>query len=308
MILLHIGDPARGAMWQALMPQLVPGLEVRQWPCDGDLAEVDYAAGWSPPAGLIARLPNLKAIFSIGAGVDHIDFAEVPEGVPVVRMMDDELAGAVADYVCLAALALHRQLPAYVAARQRHEWKALHRQANARRRIGVMGLGQTGRLALERLAPFGFPLSGWSRSRTDIAGVNCYAGPEERAAFLAACDILICLLPLTDETRGILNAGLFAALPPGAAVVNAGRGAHLVTADLVAALDSGHLSAAMLDVSEPAPPPPGSPLWTHPAILLTPHIAGTTDWERGAHAIAANILRHRSGEAMEGVVARDRGY
>ena len=308
MILLHIGDPARGAMWQSLMPQLVPGLEVRQWPCDGDLAEIDYAAGWSPPAGLIARLPNLKAIFSIGAGVDHIDFAEVPETVPVVRMVDGELAGAVADYVCLATLALHRDLPTYIAARQRGEWKTIHRCTNARRHVGVMGLGQIGRLALERLAPFGFPLSGWSRTPTEIPGVTCHAGAAGRAAFLAACDILVCLLPLTDETRHILNADLFAALPQGAAVVNAGRGGHLVTADLIAALDSGHLSAAMLDVSEPEPPQPGDPLWTHPAIMLTPHIAGTTDPERGARAIAANIQRHLSGTPMEGVVPRRRGY
>lgn len=309
MILLHIGDPARGRLWRDLMPRLVPGLTVRQWPDDaGDLGAVRFVAGWAPPAGLLARLPALEAVFSVGAGIDHIDLAEVPANVPVVRMIDTELAEAVAEYVCLAVLALHRDLPGYAAAQARRDWAPVHRLTTTKRRVGVMGLGQIGRAVLARLAPFGFPLAGWSRSPTKIPGVTCHAGDAERAEFLAACDILICLLPLTDETRGILDARLFAGLPQGARLVNAGRGGHLVQADLLAALESGRLSAAMLDVTDPEPLPPGDPLWTDPRILITPHVAGTTDPERGAEAIAANIARHIAGQPMEGVVPRDRGY
>ncbi|TVV75818.1 2-hydroxyacid dehydrogenase [Sphingomonas solaris] len=306
MILLHVGDPARGARWGELVPTLVPGLSVRQWPDAGDLAEIDYVAGWAPPGDLLGRLPALKALFSIGAGIDHLDLAHLPPGVPVVRMIDDELTEAVADYATLAVLALHRDLPAYIAAQKRGEWRALPRRTNGRRRVGVMGLGQMGRATLARLAPFGFPLSGWSRSAGTIEGVRCFTGEAGRSDFLAQCDILICLLPLTDGTRGILDARLFAGLPTGAGLVNAGRGGHLVQADLLAALASGRIGGAVLDVTDPEPLPADHPLWHDPRIIVTPHIAGTTDAVRGAEAIAANIRRHAAGEAMEGVVpARD---
>lgn len=172
----------------------------------------------------------------------------------------------------------------------------------------MMGLGVLGCAVLERLAQFGFALSGWSRSPRTLPGVDCHAGADALPAFLEGCDVLICLLPLTTETRFILNASLFASLPRGASVVNAGRGGHLVAADLIAALDSLHLSAAVLDVAEPEPLPAGDPIWSHPRIWLTPHIASVSQPESGAEAVIANILRERNGEPLIGLVDPQRGY
>ena len=176
------------------------------------------------------------------------------------------------------------------------------------RRIGIMGLGVLGQAVLEALGRFGFSLAGWSRSVHTVPGVACHAGAAGLPAFLAGCDILVCLLPLTPQTRGILNAGLFNELPRGAAVVNVGRGPHLVADDLLAALEQGQISAAVVDVTDPEPPPPQHPFWSHPRIWLTPHIASTVQPESGADAVIANIRRHLRGEAPIGLVDRARGY
>jgi glyoxylate/hydroxypyruvate reductase A len=204
----------------------------------------------------------------------------VPLHLPVVRMIEPGLANTMAEYVCWAVLSLHRDMPVYLQTQRAGHWETRPTRPAATCRVGVMGLGVLGRAALERLGGFGYPLSGWSRSRHNLHGVTCYAGIEELPAFLASSEILVCLLPLTAETRGILCAPLFAQLPAGAAIVNAARGAHLEVEDLLASLDEGHLSAAILDVSEPEPPPAGHPLWTHPRVWLTPHIASTTGSQR----------------------------
>lgn len=303
MILLHVGHPMLGTHWQAAMPALLPGLEVRQWPDAGDLAEIEYLVAYSPPAELLGQMPALKAVFSIGAGVDHVDVSCLPPHVPVVRMVQPFLSDIVADFTVMAVLALHRGLPGYVAAQARQTWAPLPSRAASTRRVGVMGPGAIGRATLARLAAFGFPLSAWGRSPFAIPGVAAYVGADGLAPFLAQSDILVCLLPLTDATRGMLNATLFAALPTGAGVVNVGRGAHLVAEDLIAALDSGQIGAAFLDVADPEPPPPGHPFWAHPAIMLTPHVAGALDLQRCAETIVANIRRQMAGEPMEGEMA-----
>ena len=171
-----------------------------------------------------------------------------------------------------------------------------------------MGLGTLGRAAIEALRPFGFPISGWSRSAHEIPGVEVHAGPESLRAFLARTDILVCLLPLTADTRGILDARTFAMLPIGAGLINVGRGGHLVESDLLDALETGRISAAVVDVLAEEPPPADHPFWGHQRILMTPHMASNTDAEAGGQALLDNILRHRRGEAMDGVVRRDRGY
>jgi len=261
-----------------------------------------------PPENIGATFPNVELVFSVGAGVDQFDFAQLPPNVPLVRMLDTGIKEAMVEYVTLAVLALHRDLLHFLAQQRAQIFEEFQITYADRRRIGVMGLGLLGQAALERLKPFGFPLIGWNRSPRNLPGVTCYAGAEGLPAFLAQTDILVCLLPLTTQTSGILNAKLFAQLPRGAQIVNVGRGGHLVTADLIAALDAGQLGGAVLDVVDPEPLPKGHPLWTHPKVLLTPHNASMTRPETAVAFVLDTIARHRRGEPLPGLVDRGRGY
>lgn len=307
MAFLYKSEAARGAVWARIFAERAPELTFRIWPDVGDPAEVRFMAAWQPPDD-IARFRNLELLFCVGAGVDQLDLAALPPDLPVVRMIEPGLAAGMAEYVCWAVLSLQRGMVGGLERQRRGVWRAQPIWPAAACRVGVMGLGVLGRAALRQLAGFGYPLSGWSRTPHDLPGVACHAGAAELPAFLAGCDVLVCLLPLTSETHGILNADLFAQLPRGAAMVNAGRGAHLAIADLLAALDSGQLSAAILDVTDPEPPQAGHALWTHPRIWLTPHIASSTAGEGGAEAVLANLQRHARGLAPIGLVDRSRGY
>jgi glyoxylate/hydroxypyruvate reductase len=308
MTVLYKANAARGAVWARLFAERAPDLPFRVWPDIGDPREVRYLVTWQPPERIAETFPHLELVFSVGAGVDQFDLSLLPPSLPLVRMIEPGIAESMAEYVSLAVLALHRDLVAFIDQQKRRVWQEIQVRAPARRRVGVMGLGQLGQAALDRLRPFGFPLSGWNRSPREIAGVATYAGNETLDAFLAEVDILVCLLPLTDETRGILNGRLFARLPAGAALINCGRGGHLVEAELLAALDGGHLAAAILDVTDPEPPAPDHPFWSHPKVLLTPHIASMTRPETAVDFVLATIARHRAGEPIEGLVDRQRGY
>jgi glyoxylate/hydroxypyruvate reductase A len=308
MSFVYKADPARGAEWARLFAERMPDLPFHIWPETGDPAAVRFLAAWEPPADPLALFPKLELLFSTGAGVDQFDFSALPPQLPVVRMVEPGLVEGMVEYVTLSVLALHRDLPAYREQQAKERWRAIRVRPAASRRVGVMGLGVLGQAVLERLAGFGFALSGWSRSPREIAGVTCHAGLGSLPEFLGGCDILVCLLPLTAETRGILDRRLFAALPRGAGLVNVGRGPHLVAADLLAALDGGQLSAALLDVTEPEPLPPGHPFWRHPRIWLTPHIASMTQPETAVEAVIANLRRHARGEPLLGRVDRGRGY
>jgi glyoxylate/hydroxypyruvate reductase A len=223
-------------------------------------------------------------------------------------MIEPGITDTMADYGTLAVMALHRDLPFHLA-NQRAGAMVWRDVPPAReRRVGVMGLGEMGQAALSALAPHGFRLSGWSRSRRDLDGVDCFAGDAGLAPFLAGCEILVCLLPLTDQTRGILNARTFAALPRGAMLVNAARGGHLVQDDLLSALASGQISAAMLDVTDPEPLPPGHSFYSHPQIMLTPHVAGVTRRDSAVQMLIANLRRELAGEPLVGEVAMTQGY
>lgn len=307
MALLYKSEPARGAVWRQIFAREFPDLPFHIWPEPVDPDSIRFMAAWTLPEEM-DRFHNLEVLFSIGAGVDQLDLASLPLGLPVVRMIEPGLVAGMVEYVTLAVLSLHRGMPTYLQRQRRGEWVADRVGAAASRRVGIMGLGVLGRAALQALAPVGFALSGWSRSRRNIPGVRCHAGPDGLPGFLADCDILVCLLPLTPRTSGILDAGLFAALPPGAGVVNAGRGPHLMMNDLLAALESGHISAAILDVTDPEPLPPAHPVWSHPRIWLTPHVASTTQPESGADAIISNLRRYLRGEQLVGLVDRSRGY
>jgi glyoxylate/hydroxypyruvate reductase A len=308
MALLYKSDPVRGQRWQALFAEHAPDIEWRAWPDIGNPAEIEYLAAWLAPDDLEQLLPNLKVLFAVSAGVDQLDLARLPADVPVVRLLDPGITRGMCEYASWAVLSLHRDMLRYRQQQVARNWQAHLLQPAANRRVGVMGLGAQAQKILATLAPLGFALSGWARSPHQLQGVDCFAGEAQLPAFLSQCDILLCVLPLTEQTQGILNHRLFAQLPKGAALVNMGRGGHLVEEDLLQALASGQLSGAVLDVLQEEPAPADHPFWDHPQILLTPHIAAMTQPDSAFAVLLENIRRHQRGEQMVGEVDRDKGY
>ncbi len=308
MSILYKADPIRGLEWAELFKREAPDLELRIWPDLGEARDVEYLVAWDLPPDPLRSFPNLKAIFCTGAGVDHFDMSQVPASVPVVRMLEPGIVEGMVEYVSFATLALHRHMLDYRQQQARAIWNPIRLVPAEERRVGVMGLGQLGQAVLARFASFGFPLCGWSRSARVLDGVRCYWGDAQFDAFLAQADILICLLPLTTQTRGILNRNTFEKLPRGAGLVNVGRGEHMVEADLLEALDNGWLSGAVLDVLAQEPLPADHRFWCHPRILVTPHVASMTQPLSAARAVLENIRKQRQGLPMAGLVGRDTGY
>lgn len=308
--LLFVSNSDSKSAWKRRLEALDPSIEVRLWPDPGSLDGIEAALVWKPPAGLLATLPRLRLVLSLGMGVDHV-FADpaLPKSVPVVRLVDPDLVNRMSEYCALAVLRYHRNADAYDAFQRARQWKALPNEpAGASRGVGILGLGEIGRDLAAKLAPFGFRLAGWSRTPKRVPSVESYHGAEGFKPFLARSEIAVCLLPLTPETEGILNEAAFAALPKGAVVVNAARGGHVVDADLLAALDGGHVAAAQLDVFRQEPLPPEHPFWTHPKVRITPHNAGLTNPETAAAQIVENLRRLRAGERLLNVVDPARGY
>lgn len=308
MTFLYKSDPVRGAEWARHFAQKVPDLPFDIWPDFGNPLEVRYLAAWQPPPAIATTFPNLEILFCTGAGIDHIDLSTVPASVSVVRMIEPGIADGMIEYVTLSVLALHRDWFEYGRQQQQGLWAPLRVQPAASRRIGVLGLGVLGKAVIDRLHRIGFACAAWSRSPHRLDGIDCYAGSDELSAFLARTDILICLLPLTDATRGILDRKAFDTLPVGASIINVGRGGHVVQQDLLNALDAGRISNAILDVADPEPLPPDHLFWRHPRVVLTPHIASETQPETAVDAVLANIRRHRNGEPLMGLIDRGRGY
>jgi glyoxylate/hydroxypyruvate reductase A len=308
MSFVYKSDPVRGRQWAEVFAREAPQLPFHIWPDIGDPGQVRFLAAWEPPPNILELFPNLQVLFSSGAGVDQFDFSALPPELPVVRMVEPGIINGMVEYVSWAVLALHRDMPQYQRQQRRSQWTTAPVRPAAQRRVGVLGLGSLGQAALAQLRSFGFDCAGWSRSRHRIDGVQCFAGADELPAFLARTHILVCLLPLTSETRGFLNAALFAQLPRGAGLVHVGRGPHLVPHDLLAALEQGQVADAILDVTDPEPLPPEHPFWQHPNIWLTPHIASMTQPETAAQAVLDNLRRFDAGEAMVGRVDRSRGY
>jgi len=302
-------DPSRAELLRTQFADLMPDVPVVITGEAFDKTDIRYMLTWKVPEDIKTAYPNLEIIFSMGAGADQFVMSEVPENVPVVRLIDDGLTAMMQEYVTMAVLGLHRDLPGYIDNQRNQVWERVSVPPLTRdRRVGVMGLGELGQGALRALAPFGFALSGWARSPHKLDGVNTFHGADGLRPFLAQTDILICLLPLTDATRTILDAELFDSLPDGAALVHVGRGQQLDHAALTAALDRGKLRAAVIDVTEPEPLRAGHPFWSDPRILLTPHIACITRLETSVPQICKNLQRHRQVEPLRGVVDPVRGY
>jgi glyoxylate/hydroxypyruvate reductase A len=308
MQILYKSDPQRGALWQQWLAQHAPDIQLHLWPEIGDPQEIEVLIAWQPPETLMETFPNLKVLLSVGAGADQFDLAALPPDLPVVRMIEPGLTQGMVEYVTFAVLGLHRDMVRYLRQQREEKWLAHSVKPAATLRVGVMGLGELGQAALRQLASFGFDCAGWSRTPRELDGVECFHGAAQLGAFLARSDILVCLLPLTAETRGLLNRDLFSQLPRGAALVQAGRGAQLIHQDLLDALDSGQLGAAVIDVTDPEPLPPAHPFWRHPAIWLTPHIASQTQNESAVAALLENLRRYQRGEPMIGLIDRTRGY
>ncbi len=309
MALLFRSSVDSEARWKPQLGRLMPELEVRVWPEVGDPADVDYALVWRPEPGLLASLPNLKLILSLGAGVDHILCDPLlPHDVPIVRLVDPYMTDAMSEYVVLQVLRLHRQDLDYRAQQEAAEWRELEQKNAVARRVGILGAGALGQDAGHKLKGLGFDVALWSRSERTVEGLASYAGAAGLPALLGRSEILVCLLPLTAETEGILNTSTFTLLPKGAAVINAARGGHLVEEDLLGALASGRLSAAVLDVFREEPLPADHPFWRHPRIIVTPHIAAATHPQTAAPIILDNIRRCEEGRPLLNRIDPAQGY
>ena len=295
--------------WNDVFSEAMPEMPVRDWADPGDMADIEYAFVWAPEPGALRKFPNLKCIFSIGAGVEHLlKDPDLPDGVPIVRMVEPELTQGMSEYVTMHVLRYHREVPALEQQQRDKVWHELLAPTAPSRKVGLLGFGVLGQDAARVLRVLKFDLASWSRTPKRVAGVQSFYGADGLGPFLARTEILVCLLPLTAKTQGILNRDLLAKLPRGACLINAGRGGHQVEEDILAALDSGQLAGATLDVFLTEPLPTGSPFWTHPKVTLTPHIASVTQQVSAIEQVVANIRRIQAGKTPLNTVDRELGY
>jgi len=274
---------------------------------------IDYAVVWKQPAGMLARLPNLKAIFSVGAGVDHLFRDPDLPHLPIVRIVADDLTNRMSEYVVWQALDHLRHGAVYRRQQEKKIWAEPFQPAAGEVTIGIMGLGVLGTDAARKLAAIGFRVAGWSRQAKAVEGIATYHGEAGLKAFLGASDIVVVLLPLTPQTRGIVNARTLAMMKRetplgGPVLINAGRGALQVETDIYAALDNGTLMAASLDVFEHEPLPASSPLWNHPRVTVTPHAAATSDARQLVPIMIRQMLEFEAGKPLPNLVDREAGY
>lgn len=297
------------ADWHDAIAALAPDLDIRVWPEIGNPADIDVALVWKPPPGLLQGLPNLRLMHSFGAGVDGIlADPNVPRHVPLARVVDGRLTVGMTEYVLLHVLRFHRQVEAMQFNQKNRTWKWLPPVDASQRVIGIMGMGTLGSAAAKKLVDFGFQVAGWSRSLKAVEGVTSFHGPEHLESFLRLCNVLVCLLPLTPDTRGIISRRTLSLLPRGAHVINAGRGGHVVEADLLHALDSEWLSGATLDVFAEEPLQAEHPFWTHPKVTVTPHNAADSIPVHVAPQVVENVRRLQAGQPLLRLVDYARGY
>lgn len=312
--ILIASGPWPAEPWAAPIRRADPERPVHVWPDLSDPSAIRYALVWKPPSGLLATLPNLAAIFSLGAGVDHFILQDDLPDVPIVRVVSPDLTQRMTEWVTLQVLMHHRRQRVYDRFQAERRWQELRQPAAADVRVGMMGLGQLGRDAADVLVRLGFRVAGWSRRPTTVAGVANFHGPGGLDLFLARTDILVCLLPLTPETRGILSMPLFGKLARdgplggGPLLINGGRGGLQVEADIAAAIEKGILAGASLDVFAEEPLDPASPLWRLPNVIITPHVAAASDPATIAPEIIRQILACEAGAPLANLVDRTAAY
>lgn len=312
-LLASTADSAQS--WSDALTAAEMPLPLKVWPDTGPLEDIHYAIVAKPPEGLLASLPNLRAILSLWAGVDHITGdPSHPRDVPIYRMIEPGLTGGMVEFVLSQVLNLHLGNYEIVAAQARRHWLRDPRGPYGleplmhERPVGVLGLGEMGRNSAQALSRMGFPVHGWSRGPKSIDGVICHDGADGLDRVLGCSEILVNLLPLTAETEGILNAETFAKMPAGAQLLNVGRGQHVVDADLIAALDSGHLTRAVLDVFDVEPLPEDYPFWAHPKVTVYPHIASVTRVRTGVPVLIDRLKTLEAGGEPDGYFDPGRGY
>lgn len=299
-------DSGKPEPWVEGLKAALPEAEVGIWRPGAPKA--DYAVVWAPPQQLLDEQAGLKAVFNIGAGVDAILKLRVPPETLLVRLDDAGMSVQMAEFVCHAVIRHFRELGAYEHDMAQGRWGFRKPRTRADHPVGIMGLGVLGARVAQAVAQFEFPVLGWSRSPKELPGVRCFSGEQGLQDFLAATRILVCLLPLTPETEGILNKDTLGRLMPGGYLINVARGAHLVEEDLLALVEAGHLAGAALDVFRTEPLPAGHPFWNHPKITITPHTSARTLRDETIAQIAGKIHALRRGEPIAGVVDRKRGY
>ena len=295
--------------WLDEIAAAFPAADIWMWTPACVTRQADFAVCWAPPEELFASQRQLKAIFNIGAGVDSVmKLPNLPASVPIIRLNDAGMAVQMAEYVCHALIRHARKFDAYEVHAKKHEWKRERPIDRAMFPVGVMGLGDIGSRVAKTVAAFDYPTFGWSRTTKSLPGITTFAGHEGLVEFLQRVRVLVCVLPLTPDTEGILNASTFAKLKPNAYLINVARGRHLVESDLLTMLDNGHLAGATLDVFRDEPLPGQHAFWTHPKITITPHISAITLRAESVLQIAEKIRALARGDAVDGVVEGGRGY
>lgn len=296
------------AAWRRALLAELPELDFRLAPEIGDPDDVRYVLAWKPPTGFFAPFRNLRLVVNLGSGVDSlVGRADLPD-VPISRLSDRGMVSLMTSYVLFAVIRYARDIHAFERAQRRGAWHYIHPRALNTFRVGVLGLGELGGAAAKGLAGVGFDVRGWSRTPKAVAGVKCAAGLESLDGFLAECDMVVIMLPITPETRGLLDARRLGLLPKGAKLINVSRGAVVDEPALITALGSGQIAEATLDVFAVEPLPAGHPFWSMENVLITPHLASITVPEDAAVDVAESIRRVRSGAPPLHLIDPRRGY
>ncbi len=309
-ILFYLDEPGK-EVWRPAFEAAMPGVEFLDYPDWGSPDDGPaYAFAWEPEPGLIARYPNIRAVFSLGAGVDHLTRdPTLPANLPIIRMSDDGLKEGMAEFVLMTVLMHHRLMPRMLAAQRKHKWQRLFPPRAKNVRVGILGYGALGIACARALRPLDYQLAAWSRTAKPAEDdIEHFTGADQFNDFLERTDILVGLLPSTPETTGLLNANTLSLMPKHASIINVGRGTLIDLDDLVALLNSGHLSGATLDVFTKEPLATNDPLWDHDKINITPHIASITRPETAAEYVAKNVAKIEAGLQPENILDRERGY